>query len=164
LAKVTVRLERPTRPQLRAGPRRRVRAGRGLFFAVVGTVLSLGLVALLGINTLLAQGSFTVHDLEADLAELGAREAALQEEIAALAAPRRLAEKARSLGMVQSEIPVFLRLSDGAVLGQANPAAPPPAAVKPEPQVAPVPAIPPASAPATTPAPAVAPPPAPTTP
>ena len=146
-AQLKLRLERPTRPQLREVPPRPARAGRGLFFAVVGGVLTLGLVALLGINTLLAQGSFTVHDLEAEVAELGARESALQEEVADLAAPRRLAEKARSLGMVQAENPAFLRLSDGAVLGEPHAAAPPPAPVKPDPQTAP--ATPPVTPPVT---------------
>ena len=45
-----------------------------------------------------------------------------------LDSPQNLAANAEGLGMVSNGNPVFLRLSDGAVLGAAGPARPPAAA------------------------------------
>jgi hypothetical protein len=86
------------------------------------TVLSLGLGALLLLNTLLAQGSFALHSLEAQVSELADREQALRQKVAELAAPGRLERRARALGMVPSANPAFLRARDGKVLGVPMPA------------------------------------------
>jgi hypothetical protein len=61
------------------------------------------------------------------------REQALEQEVAQEASPRRLAAKAEALGMVRSENPAFIRLSDGRVLGRpkAGVAPPPPPAPSP---------------------------------
>jgi hypothetical protein len=81
------------------------------------TLLIAGLGSLLLLNTLLAQGSFVVHDLDRQVAALGDREQALEHRVATLAAPKRLARQAASIGMVPSQNPAFLRVSDGRVLG-----------------------------------------------
>jgi hypothetical protein len=88
-------------------------------------LLSLGLGALLLLNTLLAQGSFTLHTLNAQLTELTDREQALQQRASELAAPQRLARHANALGMVPSQNPAFLREEDGKVLGEPVPAVAP---------------------------------------
>jgi hypothetical protein len=85
-------------------------------------LLSFGLGALLLLNTLLAQGSFTLHTLNAQLTELTDREQALQQRASELAAPQRLARHANALGMVPSQNPAFLREEDGKVLGEPVPA------------------------------------------
>jgi hypothetical protein len=92
---------------------------------VVVTLLSLGLGTLLLLNTLLAQGSFALYSLEAQVASLADQEQALQQKAAELAAPQRLERRARSLGMVPSANPAFLRAKDGEVLGVPIPAAGP---------------------------------------
>jgi hypothetical protein len=97
--------------------------------ALVLVVLSLGLGTLLLLNTLLAQGSFTLHELEGQVAALADREQELQQRAAELAAPQRLARSAAALGMVPSENPAFLRAEDGKVLGEPVPAADPPPVV-----------------------------------
>jgi hypothetical protein len=97
--------------------------------ALVLVLLSLGLGALLLLNTLLAQGSFTLHALEGQVADLADREQELQQRAAELAAPQRLARHAAALGMVPSENPAFLRAEDGKVLGEPVPAADPPPVV-----------------------------------
>jgi hypothetical protein len=122
----------PTAPTARRAPR----APRAPFVLLVLTLLVGGLVTLLLLNTALAQGAFVVHDLESRSAQLADREQALQQEVAVEASPARLAKRAKRLGMVPSENPVFLRTSDGRVLGVPQPAAAPP---RPAPQPKPSP-------------------------
>jgi hypothetical protein len=88
-------------------------------------LLSLGLGAMLLLNTLLAQGSFALHSLEAQVADLADREQELRQKAAELAAPQRLERRARELGMVPSVNPAFLRSQDGKVLGVPVPATAP---------------------------------------
>jgi hypothetical protein len=89
----------------------------------VVVLLTLGLGALLLLNTLLAQGSFTLHTLNDRVSSLVDREQALQQRASELAAPHRLARRAQKLGMVASQNPAFLRTSDGKILGEPVPAA-----------------------------------------
>ena len=76
-----------------------------------------GLGLLLLLNTLLAQGSFAVDDLDRQITVLSDREQAMQQKVATLAAPQRLARQASELGMVSSVNPAFLRMPDGRILG-----------------------------------------------
>lgn len=92
---------------------------------LVLVILSLGLGLLLLLNTLLAQGSFTLHSLDAKVTGLADREQALQQRTAELAAPQRLARSAARIGMVPSANPAFLRAEDGKILGEPMPAAGP---------------------------------------
>jgi hypothetical protein len=102
---------------------------------LVGTLLVGGLVGLLVLHTALAEDSFRLHDLRTRSALLTDREQALEQQVAAAASPKTLAVKAEALGMVRSENPAFIRLSDGKVLGkpQAGVAPPPPVIAKPSP-------------------------------
>ncbi|MGN6612108.1 MAG: hypothetical protein ACTHLJ_10065 [Angustibacter sp.] len=113
---------RPPRPTLRVVRPPAVERGRTVFAVACLLLLVGGLLSLLLINTALAQGSFTLHDLQAQSDELGDREQALRQDIDVQAAPERLAARARALGMVPSQSPAFLRLSDGKLLGVAAPA------------------------------------------
>ncbi|HVQ17449.1 MAG TPA: cell division protein FtsL [Actinomycetes bacterium] len=83
---------------------------------MIGLLIA-GLGSLLLLNTLLAQGSFTVHDLDQQVALLTDREQALQQQVARLAAPDRLAHKAAGMGMVPAINPAFVRAGSGRILG-----------------------------------------------
>jgi len=110
---------RAARPHLRmVSPLRPERASRGVFALVVTGLLVVGMVVILVINTSLAQGAFTVSELQAERAVLTQQEQTLAELVAAAAAPEALEQSARALGMVPSENPVFLRLPGGRVLGK----------------------------------------------
>jgi hypothetical protein len=120
-------LQRPTSttPRLRvvtgASPR------RGAVFGVIcATLLATGLIALLLLNTALAQGSFTLHNLKATSGQLTDTEEQLNQSLDASKSPANLAAKAASMGMVPAQSAAFLRLSDGRVIGVAQPAAPVP--------------------------------------
>ena len=107
------------RPQLRlVAPLRPGKASRGVFSLVIGGLLALGLVAMLVINTSMAQGAFEVSALRAEKAQLAEQEATLDQEVSALGTPESLEAKARALGMVPSQSPAFLSLADGSVLGR----------------------------------------------
>ncbi len=127
-----VRAPRPEQP-VRVVPSTRPGAApssapRAPFVAVVLFLLVAGLGLLLLLNTLLAQGSFVVHDLDRQITALSDREQALQQKVATLAAPQRLARQASNLGMVATVNPAFLRMPDGRVLGDpvVAPGTPPP--------------------------------------
>ena len=95
---------------------------------LLGTLLTAGLAGLLFLHTALAEDSFRLHDLKNRSALLTDREQALEQLVALEASPRRLSARAEALGMVRSENPAFIRLSDGKVLGKpkAGVAPPPP--------------------------------------
>lgn len=109
----------PARPRLRvvdAAPMPGSHVGYGMLCA--GLVIC-GLLLMLVLNTVRAEGSFVLSDLRADQARLDARQVTLQSELAQLRSPDSLAGKAEDLGMVRSPSTAVLRLSDGVVLGVA---------------------------------------------
>lgn len=130
------------RPELRVLGPAPARAGRGVFTLVVIGVLAVGLLALLVINTTLAQGAFTVTSLDKQQRELARQEQVLQRSVADAAAPATLQKQAQKLGMVPARTPAFIRLSDGKVLGDPKPAFKPYVApsTKPKPSTAASPA------------------------
>jgi hypothetical protein len=128
-------------------PRAPFKAPRVPFVLLVLVVLGVGLVGLLLLNTSLQQGSFAIHDLQRQTSLLADRQSELERQVAVLAAPESLASRAVKLGMVPNPNPAFLRLSDGRVLGDPQPAKALPKP-KPKPKVA---AKPPAKTPAKTP-------------
>lgn len=126
---------RPTtvRPRLTVVPPLRAPAPRAPFVLLVGALLTTGLGGLLFLHTAIAEDSFRLHDLTARSAVLTDREQALDQEIAALAAPQRLASRAKTLGMVRSENPAFIRTADGQILGKPKAGVAPPPKPKPKP-------------------------------
>jgi hypothetical protein len=111
---------------------------RAPFVLLVVVILGGGLVVLLLLNTTLQQGSFAIHDLVRQTSALEERQGDLEQKVARLKAPESLATRAEAMGMVPNTNPVFLRLSDGAVLGNAVPARPRP---KPTAKTTPTPAV-----------------------
>lgn len=82
------------------------------YFATFLTVVSaVGFLALLGINTLLAQDAFTLSNLKVEAKAIADQRDAINRSIDSHAAPERLAAAAAALGMRPSETPVFLDLS-----------------------------------------------------
>lgn len=105
-------------PQPQSQPRR---ARRGAFVAFVLGILTVGLLGMLLVNTALATGAFTLTELQSKNAQLIETEQALSEQLARAESPVFLEEAARALGMVPQSVPVFLRLEDGAILGNPIP-------------------------------------------
>ena len=125
------------RPQLRAVPAPPWRAPLAPFVIVAVALVVAGLLALLMLNTLVAEDSFRVRQLEQETTRLREQEQVLLAEVARLDAPAVLARKAvRDLGMVPAGSPAFI-LPDGKILG--DPGRPAVATPPTRPVTAPVP-------------------------
>ncbi|MDP9183691.1 MAG: hypothetical protein M3P04_13060 [Actinomycetota bacterium] len=124
-----------TKGLLRLVPQRRSQAAKTPFVVVLVLLLVGGLLGLLLLNTMVAQDSFTLHDLAKQSRDLQLREQQLAGQLEAQQAPNQLAARATEMGMVPGGAPAFLRLPDGRVLGRPSmgknaitPVAPKPAA------------------------------------
>ena len=153
---------------LRVVPAAIRRTGSGVFAVICITLMAAGLVALLMMNTALASGIYQLKDLQAQSGTLTDQQEQLTQAVDDLRSPRNLAAKAQQLGMVPAKSMAFVRLSDGSIIGVAQPAkddqrlnvvttpvAPPPAPATPATPATPDPAATaaaPAAAPAATPA------------
>ncbi|GGF33466.1 hypothetical protein [Subtercola lobariae] len=71
----------------------------------------------------LSNGAYQIESLQSQQKDVDRSNASLQEKLDNLSSPQNLAASAESLGMVSNSNPVYLRLSDGAVLGTPKPAA-----------------------------------------
>ena len=85
-------------------------ASRKYFATFVTTVGFLGFLALLGINTLLAQDAFTLSNLKIEAKMVADQRDAVTRTIDSYSAPESLAKAATALGMKPSETPIFLNL------------------------------------------------------
>ena len=108
---------RPARPRLRIVDEAPFRPPRMPFVLFVVVLLVAGLVGLLLLNTGLQQGTFRVTALTKQAQDLRDQQEGLEHQVRTLEAPQNLAGRALKLGMVPNPNPVFLRLSDGKVLG-----------------------------------------------
>lgn len=102
----------------------RVRARRAPFVVVMLTVLAAGLVGLILLSTAMQAQSFRIAELQKEATLLEARRQQLAAEVDRAQSPSGLAERALAEGMVPNANPVFLRLSDGKVIGEPVPAEP----------------------------------------
>ncbi|MBZ5736808.1 hypothetical protein [Nocardioides mangrovi] len=105
------------RARLTVVPRRRTKAKRMPFIALVSLVLLGGVVGLLLFNTSMQQASFMASNLEDQATTLAARQQGLQMELDQLRDPQRIAGQAQKLGMVQACTPAFIQLGTGKVTG-----------------------------------------------
>lgn len=114
----------PTLPRVRA-----VTAPRHRLLMVCVAVLSVGLIGVLLLNTVISQGAFRQRQLELALSTVSDDEEDLAAAVQQAESPLNVEKRARALGMVPAGSPVFLRLSDGAILGEPVPAPPAPGKV-----------------------------------
>jgi len=89
---------------------------------VIAGVLAI-VVTQLTLSVGLSQGAFEIESLQSAQKELDRTNQTLSEQMDKLSSPQNLASQAETLGMVSNSAPVYLRLSDGAVLGSPAPAA-----------------------------------------
>lgn len=125
----TARKPRPVEPVIEGtAPERRhieivtSRSQRRARPRIVYALSSLGalgtiIVAQLLLSVSISQGAYEVSNLQDRQVELGRAAESVSEDLVRIASPQSLATNAESLGMVTNSNPVYLRLSDGAVLG-----------------------------------------------
>jgi hypothetical protein len=81
--------------------------------ATLGVIVAVQLVLSMGVS----EGAFTLQKLQNQSASLARGYQAASEQVNSLSSPQNLAANAHALGMVNNTNPVYLRLSDGAVIG-----------------------------------------------
>jgi len=115
-------LNRPTSqtPRLRVVTGAPLQRGGAVLVIICAALLATGLIGLLLLNTALAQGSFTLHDLRTTSDQLTDAKGALSQSLDTSKSPANLAKRAFSMGMVPAQSAAFLRLSDGKVIGVAQ--------------------------------------------
>ena len=81
------------------------------FVIVISSIFISGLLALLIINTALAQDAFKLQELKRQATVLADQREAILRQVAEKSSPDKLAESASKLGMIASNNPRFLDLS-----------------------------------------------------
>ncbi len=116
-ARVTPAPAQQPEPKLRIVYGAPFRPPRMPFVIFVVSLLAAGLVGLLLLNTELQRGAFQVTALNQQADQLRDQQEQLERQVRTLESPQNLADRALRMGMVPNPNPVFLRLSDGQVLG-----------------------------------------------
>ncbi|WP_104201316.1 hypothetical protein [Cryobacterium sp. Y29] len=99
-----------------AAPNRRTRPR--IFYALTAVAgMAAIIVAQLLLSVGISQGAYEISSLQSSQSELGRTAASVSEDLVRVSSPQSLAANAEGLGMVSNSNPVYLRLSDGAVLG-----------------------------------------------
>lgn len=112
--------ERRLRPVTEAGRRTKPRLAYAII-AIGGIAVIVAAQLLLSIAV--AQGAYEIDSYQVQHASLAREEQKLSEDLDRVQSPQFLAANAEALGMVPNANPVYLRLSDGAVLGEPTAAA-----------------------------------------
>jgi len=95
---------------------RRARPKIAYAVTVIGS-LGVLMFSQLALSIALSDGAYTIDRLEATQKEQSRTEQLVTEDLGRLSSPQNLAVNAEALGMVQNANPVWLRMSDGAVIG-----------------------------------------------
>jgi hypothetical protein len=108
-------------PGISIAPRvqRRARPKATYALVAVGGIFVIFLAQLL-LSIALSDGAYKISDLTGRQSALVRTEGALNEKLLLAGSTQNLAASAQRLGMVASSSPVFLRLSDGKVIGEAT--------------------------------------------
>jgi hypothetical protein len=107
---------------LKVLPARMASTGSGAFATLCIVLLTAGLIALLVLNTAVAQGSIGLAQLQRDSARLTDTAGNLQEQIDRSSASGALARSAAQLGMVRMSERGYIDLAAGTVTGAPKPA------------------------------------------
>ncbi|NQX10655.1 hypothetical protein HQQ80_03340 [Microbacteriaceae bacterium VKM Ac-2855] len=109
----------PSRPHIEAVPAPASAGSRPrvvyALVAVAGLFLIIAVQLLVSVG--LSQGAYEIVDLQSQQKNLTRANQEKQDAVDALSSPQNLASSASAQGMVANSSPVYLRLSDGAVLG-----------------------------------------------
>lgn len=88
-----------------------VQATHKYFAKFVSLVAIIGFLALLGVNTLLAQDAFVLSELKYESKMIADQREAILRKMETYSSPQALANQAAALGMSPSENPTFLNLT-----------------------------------------------------
>ncbi|UOE44864.1 hypothetical protein [Agromyces larvae] len=113
--------EAPAAPRLRPVPQAERRKAPRLVYAIIaiGALASI-VVAQLLLSLALTEGAYEIDGYQMQQIKLEREEQKLREDLDRLESPQNIAQNAESIGMVPGTNPVYLQLSNGAVLGQPS--------------------------------------------
>ncbi|MCU1636731.1 MAG: hypothetical protein JWQ68_1970 [Cryobacterium sp.] len=96
-----------------------LRRARPRVFYALTALAGMGaiVVAQLLLSVGISQGAYELSSLQDERVELGRTADSVSQDVVRVSSPQSLAANAEALGMVSNSNPVYLRLSDGAVLG-----------------------------------------------
>lgn len=121
-APATPRTTARSAPELRVVRAPHQARTRASFVAMCMVLLIGSLLGALVLNTSMAQGEYERFALQTRLAQATQASQHVAGELERAASPAQLAQAARAIGMVPAAGTGYLRLSDGAVLGNPVPA------------------------------------------
>lgn len=150
--RATGRPGRASAATLRLVPATTARPGRTPFVILVLALLAAGLLALLLLNTAIAQDAFRLHELQRQAVVAADRQQQLDQALTAARSPALLAARATALGMVPGSAGEYVRLADGRVVAAVSAIPRPVPPASPRPVVAARPAVPSPAARTSTPA------------
>ncbi len=117
----STRPETPATPRLRPVARPAARRRPRVLYGIVAVLGAAAIVAAqMVVSILTTQDTYALSTLTAQQRQLTWDRQILYDEVAGLSSPQYLAANASALGMVISEAPTFLRLSDGALVGASQ--------------------------------------------
>ncbi len=119
-AQATAAIQRPRLEVVSSRTQRRARPKAFYAMVTVGGLIAILLAQLL-LSIAVSNGAYQIAGLHKQQSELTRDQQALTEELQVLRSPQHLAGSAEVLGMVTNPSTAYLRLSDGAVIG--NPVA-----------------------------------------
>jgi hypothetical protein len=88
-----------------------VQETRRLFATFLSAIAAIGFLALLAVNTLLAQDAFVLSELKSEAKMIADQREAISRQMELFSSPQALANQAALLGMSPSENPTFLDVS-----------------------------------------------------
>jgi hypothetical protein len=88
-----------------------VQETRRLFATFLSAIAAIGFLALLAVNTLLAQDAFVLSELKSEAKMIADQREAISRKMELYSSPQALANQAALLGMSPSENPTFLDVS-----------------------------------------------------
>ncbi|QEO13195.1 hypothetical protein FLP10_01270 [Agromyces intestinalis] len=108
-------------PGLRPVPRSQRRRAPRLVYAIsaIGGLVAIVIAQLL-LSLALTEGAYEIDGYQMQQIKLEREQQKLREDLDRLESPQNIAQNAESIGMVPGTDPVYLQLSNGAVLGQPS--------------------------------------------
>ncbi|NYH54343.1 MULTISPECIES: hypothetical protein [Nocardiopsis] len=111
---------RPTAERARARAGAQVRAPRIPFVLLILCLLGGALVSLLVLRSVVAEGAFTIANLQDQNQQLSYEEQQLRSTVAHMETSERISEEAEAMGMEQGDAPLFLDPERGEIAGSAG--------------------------------------------
>lgn len=90
------------------------------FVVLCVTLVAVGFLSVLLLNTARAQQQYTIDDLQGQASRLGGTQQELSSELDAVSAPQQLALKAQEMGLAPAAKVRYVRASDHRLVGVAN--------------------------------------------